>query len=148
MEAPTPHSEHSDAVPAARGSSEPVATESPAALVPRTYGAGWRALFAVVGVAMLFAAGVLALSGGWMDVVLAVLTACFGGTMGYFAVTGREPASSRLYTPSERFAELADPARPLTADDLRLPPAESTLADPPGGAAEPDDPSTMLERWP
>jgi len=147
MEAPIPGSERGDAVPAVRGSAEPVAAEAPAVLVPPRYGPAWRALFAFVGLAIFFVAGVLALSGGWMALVLAVLVACLGGMMGYFAVTGREPDSARLY-PSRRFAELADPTRPLAPEDLRLPPAESTLTDPPGAPAQSDDPGTTLERLP
>ncbi|HSU85032.1 MAG TPA: hypothetical protein VLR69_21655, partial [Thermoanaerobaculia bacterium] len=126
----------------------PVAAEAPAGIVPPLYGTAWRALFAFVGLALLFIAGVLVLSGEWASILMAAAAACMGVTMGYFAVTGRRPAGSLPYTPSRRFAELADPARPLAPEDLCLPSVESTPANPPGGPARPGDSGTMLERLP
>jgi hypothetical protein len=117
MGAPVPAPEHSDAAPAARGSSEPVATESPAALVTPRYGPAWRALFAFVGLAMLFAAGVLVLTGEWTSILLAAAAACMAAAMGYFAVTGRRPASSLPC----RQALARHPARGEPADAPRLP---------------------------
>jgi hypothetical protein len=118
-------------------SSERGAAEAPAALVPRV-GPGWRVLAGFVGVAMLFAAGVLALGGGWMDLVMAVVAACLGGTMGYVAVTGHDPISPREYTLSRRFAELTDPARPLSLEDSRLPALEPAGEDTARDAVAPD----------
>jgi hypothetical protein len=92
------------------------AAEAPAALVPRE-ATGWRFLVGLIGVAMLFAAGALALGGGWDDLLVAAGAACLGGAMAYMAVTGHVPISPQQYTLSPRFAALADPARPLTAGD-------------------------------
>jgi hypothetical protein len=136
MDAPVPGPEHGDGVPSVRASSDPVAAEAPGGIVPPIYGTGWRVLFGFECVTLLFMAGVLALNGEWLGILLAGAAACMGVMMGYFAVTGRKPASSLAYSPSQRFVELADPARPLTPEDLRLPPASSS-ADPPGGPAQP-----------
>jgi|GEM_PF-5677867 len=143
MEAPVPRPEPGDAIPAVRASSGPVAAEAPAGIVPPLYGTAWRALFAFVGLALLFIAGVLVLNGEWASILMAAAAACMAATMGYFAVTGRRPAGSLPYTPSQRFAELADPARPLTLEDLCLAPAESTPADPLPGPGSPDAPSEL-----
>jgi len=110
-----PDSEPGKVVPSGDQSPEPVETDAPAALVVPRYGAAWRALFGFVALAMAFMAAVLVVEGGgWMAFVLAAGAALVGGTTGYFAVTGRRPS---LYTPSPRFAELADPTRPLTSTD-------------------------------
>jgi hypothetical protein len=107
-----PDPEPGKVVPAGGESHLPVDTNAPAALVAPGYSAPWRALFGFIAIAMAFAVVVLVLSGGWVDLFLAAGAAGLAGIMGYFAVTGREPASSLAYTPSRRFAELADPARP------------------------------------
>jgi hypothetical protein len=92
--------------------------EAPAGLLPARYSGSWRALIGFVGIVMAFAAVFLVVeSGGWTDYLLAAAAACMAAPMGFFAITGRRPASDLLYTPSRRFLELADPSRPLTADD-------------------------------
>lgn len=119
METPRdPASVHGDVVPARDESLDPAAMEAPAELVPARYGGAWRALFGFVGIFMAFAAVVLVVeSSGWTDYLMAVAAACMAAPMGFFAVTGRRPASDLLYTPSRRFLELADPSRPLVAGD-------------------------------
>jgi hypothetical protein len=126
-----------DIVPGGRVSVDRVEVEGSTPLVAPGYSGLSRALFGFVTLAMAFCVVVLVMSGGWMDFLLAAGAALVAGTMGYCAVTGREPASSRQFSFSPRFHELADPARPLTAsvpvsgapadDDLISRPAEGFL---------------------
>lgn len=83
-----------------------------------TYGTAWRAMFAVVAVMCFVAAVIGGLGGSW---IVAASMAVFGGFVGYFAVTGKRPADPARAPASARFHELADPTRPLTPDDVRLP---------------------------
>lgn len=83
-----------------------------------TYGRGSRAMFAFVAVMCLVITVILGIGGSWL---LAASMIVFGGVMGYFAVTGRQPADPMLAPASRRFHELADPSRPLTPDDTALP---------------------------
>jgi hypothetical protein len=104
-------------VPAGSEPLDSAGAESPAPLAAPELSGPSRALFGFVAIAMAFCVVMLVLSGGWTSFLLAAGAACVAGTMGYCAVTGREPASSRQFSLSPRFHELADPARPLTAGD-------------------------------
>lgn len=88
-------------------------------LAAPTYGRGTRAMFAFVAVMCLVVAAILGLGGSWL---LAASMVVFAGGAGYFAATGRRPADPALAPGSRHFHELADPTRPLTADDVSLPP--------------------------
>ncbi|HEX8904821.1 MAG TPA: hypothetical protein VF771_08280 [Longimicrobiaceae bacterium] len=87
--------------------------------MPIRFGTPMRAMSGVVALGMAFAAAVLVLTGGTTEYLMAAGAVFLAGMMGYVALTGREPF---LYSPSRRFAELADPSRPLTDEDFRLPP--------------------------
>ena len=84
-----------------------------------TYGRGTRAMFAFVAVMCLVVAAILGLGGSWL---LAASMVVFGGGAGYFAATGRRPADPALAPASRHFHELADPTRPLTPEDVSIPP--------------------------
>ncbi|HEU4558873.1 MAG TPA: hypothetical protein VFS20_13525 [Longimicrobium sp.] len=94
-------------------------------LAAPAYGWPQRALFAVMAVMCLVVAAILGISGSWL---LAASMVLFGGGMGYFAVTGRRPADPALAPASRHFHELANPARPLTADDMKLPGTQQPTA--------------------
>src|SRR5687768_9889764 len=129
MEIPRlPEPDRSDLVPAGSEPVDPVRAESPAPLVAPELSGPSRALFGFVAIAMAFCVVMLVLSGGWTGFLLAAGAAYVAGTIGYCAVTGHEPASSRQFSLSPRFHELADPARPLTPADLCFPAADAALA--------------------
>lgn len=81
----------------------------------------WRGLAGFIAVAMLLMTVVSVLGGSYL---VAAATAGFAALMGYHALYGRAPALPGSDSP--RFAELADPTRPLAPDDFRLPQAGAT----------------------
>ena len=90
---------------------------------------------------------VAAILGFGSSAVAAASMIVFGGTMAFFALTGKRPVGHPALAPaSRRFHELADPTRPLTPEDLSLQsvdrgrPGDSARAGPleggPGAEAE------------
>ena len=93
----------------------------PAAL---RYGKLQRALFAFVGLMGLFMAAILGIGGSWL---MAVAMVVFGGVMGYFAVTGREPLIPLAGVQMARKFMFFDPSTAVSELGLPLTPVRGSL---------------------